>query len=89
MALALAVVIQTEECAPFCRKGTAPSRQNDPANVQYLADSFGICSCVQETDGPRPLPSEGVNLSTAADRFNFSALVITQRNGCLAVVLQT
>ena len=75
MALALAVVLQTEERAPFCRKGTAPFRQNDPANVQYLADSFGIYSCVQEIDRLRPLPNEGVNLSTAADRFSFSALV--------------
>ena len=89
MALALAVVLQTEERDPFCRKGTAPLRQNGPANIQYLADSFGIYSCVQEINGLHPLPTQGVNLPTAADRFNFNALVITQRNKCLAVVLQT
>ena len=33
MAFALAVVIQTEKRKPFCRKGTAPFRQNGPANV--------------------------------------------------------
>ena len=76
MALALAVVLQTEKRAPFCRKGTAPFRQNDPAIVQYLTDSFGIYFCVQEIDRPRPLPNQGVNLSTEADRFSFCALVI-------------
>ena len=39
MALALAVVIQTEKREPFCRKGTAPFRQNGSAHVQYLVDS--------------------------------------------------
>ena len=75
MALALAVVLQTEVRAPFYRKATAPLRQNGPANVQYLADSLGIYSCVQEIDRPRPLPSQGANLSTEADRISFSALV--------------
>ena len=74
MALALAVVIQTaEEREPFCRKGTVPFRQNDPTNVQYLADSFGIYSCVQEIDGQ--FPNQMVNFVTAADRFSFCSLL--------------
>ena len=47
MALALAVVLQTEERALFCQKGPVSFRQYGPANVQYLADSFGILFCVQ------------------------------------------
>ena len=74
MALALAVVIQTaEEREPFCRKGTVPFRQNGPTNVQYLADSFGTYSCVQEIDGQ--FPNQMVNFATAADRFSFCSLL--------------
>ena len=76
MALALAVVLQTEEREPLGRKGTAPARQNGRGDVQSVTHKLGITAAVQKEHGLRPFSNQNFTFVAAADRFKCVPLVI-------------